>query len=436
MTHCILGDGLFAMLTAVAEGVFTAPSLGNFLTLASGWVLCREPRTTTAMLVAAGAVGRKHFSRSHSVFRDAVGGGRSLRLGVLRVLVRTFCGQGEIVLIGDDTVRSKTARKIAGAAFWHNHRAARRQQRGIVWGQSWVMLGLALKVWGKTYCVPVGLRLYRSQADCRQAGLRHVSRGRMLMEMVRDVRTVAPGRSVLLVVDGQYACSDVLRSLPRAVTVITRLRHDAALWVPPPRPRHRNIGRPRTRAARLPQPRQMAADPSRPWQLTPAGHQVKSCQALWYRVNKTRVNRVVVVRGRSGARPFSSLLCTDPKRDVDQIISLYAARWSIEIAIRDAKQHAGLAQGQCRKARAVQRQGAFTVTMMATLMGWYLSEGHRTDRLQRRPWYPHKVHPSYRDMLIHARRQCWRQIVFDGSASGVETQKIPLRLLDFLEAAA
>jgi hypothetical protein len=424
------------MLCSVATGVFTAPTMANFLTLARGWLFCREPRTTSAMLLAAGALSPKHFSCYHRLFSTAAWSSRALRLGLLKLLVRTLCPRGELILVGDDTVRSKTGRKIAGAAFWHNHCATRRQQRKTVWGHSWVMLALAVKLAGKTYCVPVGIRLYRTRADCRRCRAAHVSRGRMLMEMVRDLRAVAGDRSILLLVDGQYACTDVIRSLPRRVSVITRVRHDAALWAPPPRPRHRNVGRPRTRAGRLPTPRHMAADPQRPWRLTPQGRQVKSCQALWYRVNKRRVNKIVLIKGPSGPKKFSCLLCTDAKRDAEQIVSLYAARWRIEIAIRDAKQQGGLAQGQCRTVRAVQRQATFTVTMMGAVMGWYLSEGHRTDRLARRPWYRRKTHPSFRDMMVHARRQSWRRTVFDGSAPGVQTQQIPLRFLDLLELAA
>jgi hypothetical protein len=435
MPDYMLDQGLLAMLSAVAAGVFTGPTTGSFLTLASGWLLARGRRTTSGMVLAASAQQTKHFSSYHRLFSLARWAERPLRRALLRVLLAAFCPDGEIVLVGDDTVRAKTGPKIAGAAFWHNHCAAARQQRKTVWGHSYVMLGLRVPFRGKGYCVPVGLMLYRSRADCRQAALRYRSRSEMLMEMVRDVLACAPGRSALLLVDGQYACRDLLHSLPRGLTVITRLRHDAALWAPPRRPRHR-VGRPRMRNGRLPTPSQLAADAARPWQCTAEGRELKSCQALWYRVNKRRVHKVVLVRQRGGRHSFLCLLCTDAQRDQEQIVSSYAARWSIEITIRDAKQQAGLGQGQCRGIRAVQRQAAFTVTMMASLMGWYLTEGHRTDRQARSPWYVHKDHPSYGDMLAHARRCCWRHVIIGKSVSDPEVQEIPHRLLGLLASAA
>ena len=435
MADCMLDEGLLAMLSAVAASVFTMPTTGSFLALASGWLLARGRRTTSGMVLAACAQQTKHFSSYHRFFSAARRAEGSLRRALLRVLLGTFCSGGEIVLVGDDTVRAKTGPKIAGAAFWHNHCAAARQQRKTVWGHSHVMLGLRVSFCGKGYCVPVGLMLYRTQADCRQGALRYRSRSEMLMEMVRDVLACAPGRSVLLLVDGQYACRDLLQSLPRGLTVITRLRHDAALWAPPRRPRHR-VGRPRMRNGRLPTPTQMAADATRPWQCTAEGRQLKSCQALWYRVNRRRVHKVVLVRRRDGKHSFACLLCTDARREEEEIVSSYAARWSIEITIRDAKQQAGLGQGQCRGIRAVQRQAAFTVTMMACLMAWYFTEGHRTDSRPRSPWYLHKARPSYADMLAHARRCCWRQVITGKSASGPETLQIHHCLLGLLASAA
>ncbi len=55
MADSILDAGLLAMVVSTANGVFTAPSFDNFLALAAGWVLCRTRRTTTGLIVAAGA---------------------------------------------------------------------------------------------------------------------------------------------------------------------------------------------------------------------------------------------------------------------------------------------------------------------------------------------------------------------------------------------
>jgi hypothetical protein len=132
MTDYTLGDELLAMLSSVAGTVFTTPTWSSFLTLACGWVLCRGRRTTSGMVLAARAEGAKHFSSYHRFFSTARWSDRALRLGLVRVLLAAFCRRGELTLVGDDTVRAKTGPRIAGAAYWHNHCAAGRQQRATV----------------------------------------------------------------------------------------------------------------------------------------------------------------------------------------------------------------------------------------------------------------------------------------------------------------
>ena len=71
MADSILDAGLLAMVVSAANGVFTAPSFDNFLTLATGWVVRRVRHSTTGLIVAAGAVGRKHFGTYHRFFSQA-----------------------------------------------------------------------------------------------------------------------------------------------------------------------------------------------------------------------------------------------------------------------------------------------------------------------------------------------------------------------------
>jgi len=180
----------------------------------------------------------------------------------------------------------------------------------------------------------------------------------------------------------------------------------------------------------------MAIQPRWSWTETAEGRKVKSIRALWYRVRGTDAARVVIVEQANPREPYAYFLCTDPTWSADRILSTYTARWSIEITIRDAKQFAGLGDAQCRVAPAVERQAAFTLAMMSLVMGWYLSEGHSTDRLIRRPWYRRKSHATFQDMLAHTRRASWRQIVFAGSGSGPDISENRASLLHYLEAAA
>lgn len=236
--------------------------------------------------------------------------------------------------------------------------------------------------------------------------------------------------------DGHFATTNLLHNLPGSLTVITRLRRDAALYRPPMARPARSMGRPRRKGRRLPRPERVAASPHRRWQLTEQGRQVKSVVALWYGVMRTRLVRVVVVRQNNPREPHAYFLCTDPQWQPDATLCTYARRWSIEITIRDAKQHAGLGDAQCRTAPAVVRQHAFTLAMMTLVMAWYMREAHHTDRSGMWPWYRHKRGPTFVDMLTHARRCSIAERAFANSPRAPDIAKNAEALLYYLEAAA
>src|SRR3954463_15392743 len=79
-----------------------------------------------------------------------------------------------------------------------------------------------------------------------------------------------PDRTLIVVGDSSYAALDFLhhcQTLHQPVTVITRLRLDAALYEPaPPYP---GTGRPRKKGARLPTPQQLIDDPDTCWTRLP-----------------------------------------------------------------------------------------------------------------------------------------------------------------------
>ena len=424
------------MLMSATGGVFTAPSLENFLILASGWLMCRMRRTTTGLIVAARAVGQKHFGCFHRFFSNAAWSTRDLWLGLMRLVARELVPVGQIVLVGDDTVQAKSGRKISGAANWRNACGSTRQRYRFLWGLNLVILGVAVDFCGKTFCLPVGLRLYRKQQDSRKDAVAYRTRSELMREMALEALEAFAGRRLVLLVDGHFATSKMLRDLPERLTLITRVRRDAALHRAPPARSRGSTGRPRLKGARLPSPEQIARRAPRPWQHTPQGRLVKTLVALWYGVAKAHRFRLVVVRQSNPREPYGYLLCTDPAWDADAILSTYRRRWSIEITIRDAKQHGGLGEAQCRRARAVDRQPAFTLAMMSLVMVWYMREGHGSDRLRMRPWYRHKRGPTFLDMLVHARRRSVAQRVFGNLPRGPDIARTGEAILHYLEAAA
>jgi hypothetical protein len=124
----------------------------------------------------------------------------------------------------------------------------------------------------------------------------------------------------------------------------------------------------------------------------------------------TRPVTVVLVREPAGkARTYDvALVTTDPTATPGQIVERYAARWSIEVAIEDAKQLFGVGHARNRLTLAVERTVPFGLTCQTPTVIWYATTGHHpddaTDHRRHAPWYTTKTHPSTADMISKLRR--------------------------------
>ena len=130
---------------------------------------------------------------------------------------------------------------------------------------------------------------------------------------------------------------------------------------------------------------------------------------LWYGAFGKRTGRLIAVCDTAGNRVRELLVfTTDRAADAEQIITRYAARWSIEVAIETAKGPLGVGQARNRVPAAVQRTVPFGMLMMSLVYCWYTRYGHHpddvTDRRAAAPWYTTKTEPSFEDMLAKLRR--------------------------------
>jgi hypothetical protein len=129
---------------------------------------------------------------------------------------------------------------------------------------------------------------------------------------------------------------------------------------------------------------------------------------LRYSVFGSRPVTVVIVRDKPGSGFGIALVTTDQEATAEQVIERYAARWSIEIAIEDAKQIFGAGQARNRTAAAVERTVPFQIACQAAAVTWYATAGHDPADLHERrtlaPWYTSKAEPATADMAAKLRR--------------------------------
>ena len=257
----------------------------------------------------------------------------------------------------------------------------------------------------------------------------------------------------VLVGDGGYAVLDLLhccQSLAQPVTLIARLRLDAALYEPaPPRLPGQN-GRPPLKGRRLPALKALLDLPTVSWvEVSAAWYngttrtvELTSQTAVWYRSGKPPVPiRWVLVRDPQGEFATPTLLCTDLAVDPVQILEWFVLRWQLEVTFQEVRTYLGVETQRQWSDLAIARttpilMGLFSwTTLAAHLMQEQRPMSHRTAA-----WYA-KPSPTFVDAIALVRRHLWLASEgFSLSAASLDTQELPValyhRLVDSLAYAA
>ena len=393
------------VLLAWFQPCFTAPSFRTFCALACGFWAQTGRKTVCGMLTGAGLSRIWPHHRAHYFFARARWQPGDLGLALARLVVSLLVPAGEPVTVAvDDTLFRRRGKKVWAASWFHDGSAAGKDKAG--YGNNWVIAGIvvALPMVSRPVCLPVLARLVVKGTNSK-------SRLWLARRMTEDLATALPGRIICVVADAAYAGKE-LRALPDSVTWTTRLRKDAALHeLPPPRTGRR--GRPRVKGARLPAlPALAQAASFTPVTVTryrkTVTVQAAAVTCLWYSAFGSRPVQVILVRDRTRDGYDIALITTDLTASPATVIERYAARWSVEVAIEDAKQVFGAGQARNRTARAVRATVPFTLICQTLAILWYATAGHDPadvdEHRARAPWYVTKAEPSTADMTAKLRR--------------------------------
>ena len=109
--------------------------------------------------------------------------------------------------------------------------------------------------------------------------------------------------------------------------------------------------------------------------------------------------KVLIVHWPRAKRP-RYFFCTNLNRSIAFILHLVAARWAVETAFKDMKEHLGFGDYQCRRETAVSRSANLTCAALSLLTLWSLRESsqRQPELWDAVPWYPHKRYLSVLDM--------------------------------------
>jgi hypothetical protein len=308
---------------------FTAPTFKVFQALVVGFIMRPAARTVCGMLVGAGLARFWHHTRAHRFFSAARWSARHVGLALAGLIVRHLLAPDEPILLAlDETLFHRRGPKVHAIGWWHDGSAV--GDRKIGRGNSWVIAAIVVQLpfLNRPVALPVLAAL------CTKPG---PSKPAMARELTDALAQHFPNRTIDVVADAAYGCGAFAGLGPR-VTMTTRARSNAVFYQPTP-PRTGKRGRPRKRGDRIGTPAQIAATGSwRPAQIFRYGKpiivEVTEITCLWYGAWRTDPVRLVLVRdtgGRGGGYDIA-IVTTDPTATAENIITRYAARWSIEVA--------------------------------------------------------------------------------------------------------
>ena len=356
---------------------------------------------------------------------------------LLTLVLRTLPLPQRLLAVIDDSPTKRYGPKVEGADIHHNPTPGPADQQ-FLYGHIWVTLSLALRhpLWG-ALALPLRALLYVRQKTLdsipRKRGWKFATKLELAARLVEWLAPLVKqaGKSLWIVVDGGYTKAPFLgRALKAGVTVVGRLRKDAALRDLPPKQlagQRRGRGRPRQYGKHKISLVKRAAHKQ--------GWQKLACTLYGRSVTKTYktflatyrpvggVIRVVLVQEDHGWFAFFS---TDPQAGVQEVLEAFADRATIEQDFHDVKEVWGAGQQQVRNIWTNVAVYHMNLWMHTLVELWAWSRTHRQlcDRSDS-PWDDTERRPSHAN-----RRKALRQLIMQTELSTITTGgRLPRKIL-------
>jgi len=393
---------------------FTNPSFEHFRVVLSAVLLGGPKKNITAGIRLNKIKG--HFSNVHRFVSQYQWDVYQVVHSLLKLIERSLGKQDELVFALDDTLVPKYGRHIFGRACHFDHSSKPNRPQYIL-GHNWVVLGLLhyCSMFSKWLCLPILSELFIPESVSGKEK-EHKSRIDMAVDMIKRVQSFV-NTKFTLVADGLYAKKTLVRHcICENIPFISRLRNDAGLYeIPKP---NQARGRPRKYGKRLPSLKTLSQDSggftTHNLRLYGENHSVdvKRVVGMWKPAGHTI--QVLLVRfdhSKSAVCFFS----TNLDLSVERILTLVAARWSIETLFCDLKEHLGMKDWQVRMKDAVLRSVPITCIATSLLILWSLDEANQKapEFWDVQPWQTEKASPSVSDMLHQLKARCLSLTIFD-----------------------
>jgi hypothetical protein len=341
----------------------------------------------------------------------------------------------------DTTLIPKVRGQMPGVQKWHDHSGNPARGDSLV-GHHWALIGL-ISAWGAGYlCWPVLARLLPGQLNplgfvAGVDGVQRLDFWLVVVALVRELRQYVGPQPLRVVADAYFSRASFLNPLvAEGITVLSRLRKDAVGWDDlPPMQGKRPRGRPRKKGRAWKLAHLLRVEP-----VTELAVKIyrkeERLRIVWRDVWLRDVSQPVRVVGIATKGDPLLLVSADVTLAPAVIIQLYAARFPMELALRDLKQYGGLGDYQCWTLLAIHRFVHLTLTACCL---WRLT----LLRDQQVPWLAAEhsgpageLSPLSFQRLHRALRRRVLQRILATSAPGVDSQKTEVSYEQIFRIAA
>jgi len=386
----------------------------------------------------------KHFQAYHRVLSRAVWSSlRGSRI-LLELLRKAFIKGTELVIGFDDTVERRRGKQIKAKGIYRD--AVRSSGSFFVKtsGLRWLSFMLLTEVpfAKRVWALPFLTVLCPSERYDRTRGIRHRKLTDRARQAILTIKRWLPDFDLVFVGDSSFAVLDLLTAVKDQVTVVSRIRLDAALYKRAAAKKPGQMGRPRKKGLRLPTLQAIIDNPKTKWKHLQIKHwygekdreiEIVSGKCVWYHVGKQAVPiRWVIIRDPRQKFETQALLCTNRKASPRRIVEWFIKRWRTEVTFEETRRHLGIETNRQWSDKAIQRTTPCLMGMFS-LVAMVAQELSKQGKLKMRQtvWY-HKEVATFSDAIGCVRQQIWEWQSFQTSGAEVEMIKIPRPYLECL----
>lgn len=422
--------------------IFSKPVFQRVKVLLIGAILSPASRTVTNALRVMGLSREKHFQNYHRVLNRAEWSCLNGSQILFKLLIKVFQFEDEVVIGFDDHLERRRGKQIKAKGIYRD--AVRSSDSFFVKasGLRWMSFMLLTEVpfAKKVWALPFLTVLCPSERYHVERGIRHRKLTDRARQAMLRIWRWFPEKKLIFVADSSYAALDLLNAVREKVTVVTKLRLDAALYEVAPERTAGQMGRPRKKGVRLPTLNEVIKNPQTIWEKVVINWygvekeiELTSRKCVWFHVGKEAVPiRWVIVRDPAEEFETQAVLCTNQASEPKQIVEWFIRRWQVEVTFEESRRHLGIETNRQWSDKAIQRTtpclfGLFSlITMMA-------QELEQAEKLQIRSavWYDKEV-ATFSDAIGCVRQQIWEYQSFQTSESEYEVIKIPRSFLETL----